>query len=91
MVLIDAGWKEAISAEHVRLVLTSEHESPSRPDVQDDDSMMSLGSDANELGVLGNAENWPFSATSGKVQVKFRPKPGKSLKVKYIPKQKAAA
>ncbi|KAL2540166.1 C2H2-like zinc finger protein [Abeliophyllum distichum] len=84
-------WKEAISADHVRLVLSPELESPSCHDVQDDCSMTALGPDSNECSVLGNAENWPISSTSGHVQVKVRTKPDKRLKVKYIPKQKAIA
>ncbi|KAL2556083.1 C2H2-like zinc finger protein [Forsythia ovata] len=73
-------WKEAISADHVRLVLSPELESPSCPDVQDDCSMKALGPDSNERSVLGNAENRPVSSTSGHVQVKVRTKPDKRLK-----------
>ncbi|KAI3458133.1 hypothetical protein Pfo_014796 [Paulownia fortunei] len=80
-------WKEAISADHVKLVLSSGPEPPGCSDVQHDSSTVSNVSDPHECSVPGYAEQ----ELGRSVQVKFSKKPEKSLKTKYIPKHKAVA
>ncbi|KAG8381308.1 hypothetical protein BUALT_Bualt06G0108900 [Buddleja alternifolia] len=75
-------WKEAIAADHVKLVLSPV---PERSD--EHYAKASHAPDLQEQSAVGNAEN-----QFGKIaHAKFRKKPGKSMKIKYIPKQKAAA
>ncbi|KAH6760599.1 hypothetical protein C2S51_017548 [Perilla frutescens var. frutescens] len=69
-------WKEAISGDHVKLVLSSGHEPPGCSDFQHT-------SDPPR----SNAPN-QFGRT---IQVHVTRKPEKSVKFKYIPKQKAVA
>ncbi|KAK6155682.1 hypothetical protein DH2020_009930 [Rehmannia glutinosa] len=73
-----AGWKEAISADHVTLVL-SEPEPPGCSDVQ------------LEPSTISNVSDPPENHLGRSIQVKLSKKPEKSVKIKYIPKQKAIA
>ncbi|PIN25075.1 hypothetical protein CDL12_02192 [Handroanthus impetiginosus] len=77
-------WKGAISGEHVTLVLSA---SPESPDVQPDSSKVYDPSDPNEGVLPPNAENQLHRSGP----TKFIKKGDKSLKVKYIPKQKPIA
>ncbi|TXG70938.1 hypothetical protein EZV62_005873 [Acer yangbiense] len=91
-------WKEAIASEHVKLVLPPESESPRHPEVQTDYHVTVLqSSDFQKRNVFGNAENrlvnngggaLESSTGGGAVKVKFRTKPDKGAKIKYIPKQR---
>ncbi|XP_011084433.1 uncharacterized protein LOC105166686 isoform X1 [Sesamum indicum] len=72
-------WKEAISADHVKLVLSVGHEPPGCSAIQHDNSMASNNPDRQECSAV---------CRSG-AQVKFRTKPDKCLKTKYIAKPKA--
>ena len=78
-----AGWKEAISSNHVKLVVSRHSE------VQDCEvaAYQSSNVDRNSLA---NAENW--LPTNSGVTKSFKTKimPKKGTKIKYIPKQKAA-
>lgn len=80
LIFVDAGWKEAITADHVKLNLPSESESSGCFETQND----------TEPNVLGNAisinlEPHKLSANeAGKT--KFRTKFEKGAKIKYIPK-----
>ncbi|KAK6135233.1 hypothetical protein DH2020_031005 [Rehmannia glutinosa] len=71
-------WKEAISADHVTLVL-SEPEPPGCSDVQ------------LEPSTISNVSDPPENHLGRSIQVKLSKKPEKSVKIKYIPKQKAIA
>lgn len=88
------GWKEAIAADHVKLVLSPESEPPGCPDSGNDSEVVKTSSD-HRRRILGNAENvlanvGPFeSKATDAVKAKFRIKPEKSVTIKYIPKQKA--
>ncbi|XP_057952845.1 uncharacterized protein LOC131146964 isoform X2 [Malania oleifera] len=92
-------WKEAISTDHVKLVLSPESEPPGCPDVQND-CQVEAPSSSNfvKRSILGSAENRlangvtfePSSAT-GAAKAKIRTKPEKGVKLKYIPKQRALA
>ncbi|KAL3653535.1 hypothetical protein CASFOL_003216 [Castilleja foliolosa] len=69
------GWKEAISSDHVKLVL-SEPKPPGSSDVQQESSTIPNASD-------------PLENQMGRhIQVKISKKPGKGVKIKFIPKQK---
>lgn len=87
-------WKEAIAADHVKLVLAPESEPPGCPDAENDYQVVIPSSDDHGRHVLGNAENLLDSTvalesmTTGTVKAKFRTKPEKGVKIKYIPKQK---
>lgn len=87
-------WKEAIAADHVKLVLAPESEPPGCPDAENDYQVVIPSSDDHGRHVLGNAENLLDSTvalesmTTGTVKAKFRTKPEKGIKIKYIPKQK---
>ncbi|XP_014514562.1 uncharacterized protein LOC106772577 [Vigna radiata var. radiata] len=85
-------WKEAISSDHVKLVFTPDSEPPGGQSVQDCELAADayLSSDADKCGVLASTEN-RFPATSGVARSKPKTKPEKGMKIKYIPKQKAAA
>ncbi|KAL0403154.1 UNVERIFIED_CONTAM: hypothetical protein Sradi_1956200 [Sesamum radiatum] len=74
-------WKEAISADHVKLVLSGGYEPPGCSAIQHDNSMVSNDPDRQEYSAV---------CRSG-AQVKFRTEPDKCLKTKYIPKPKAIA
>lgn len=67
-------WKEAISGEHVELVLTS---SAPEPPGQVDEAQEHM---VHSVGPKGQDAN---------VKPKFRTKPEKTIKTKYIPKQRA--
>lgn len=87
-------WKEAIAADHVKLVLAPESEPPGCPDAENDYQVVIPSSDDHGRHVLGNADNLLDSTvalesmTTGTVKAKFRTKLEKGIKIKYIPKQK---
>ncbi|XP_073130442.1 uncharacterized protein [Henckelia pumila] len=72
-------WKKALSADHVRLVLSPGPETPGNSD-----KMATQASVLGEISVLGNVEN----RLSGHSQGIPRTKPEKSLRIKYRPKEK---
>ncbi|ESW15434.1 hypothetical protein PHAVU_007G072400 [Phaseolus vulgaris] len=79
-------WKEAISSNHVKLVFTPDSEPRGEQPVQDCELAAAyLSSDADRC-----TEN-RLPATSGVARSKPKTKPEKGMKIKYIPKQKAAA
>lgn len=90
-------WKEAISSDHVKLVLSAEPEPPGGTQTQNDFSVaISVASEISENSVLGNAESQVsvvglFSSNSRNAKEKIRTNTDKSVKIKYIPKQKVAA
>lgn len=71
------GWKEAISGDHVELVLTSPPEPPGQLNIQD------------EVRPKGQVAEIDSSINANVKKPKFRTKPEKSIKTKYIPKQRA--
>ncbi|XP_058205945.1 uncharacterized protein LOC131319613 isoform X1 [Rhododendron vialii] len=87
-------WKEAIAADHVKLVLSAESEPPGCPDSGNDGEVVKTSSD-HRRSILGNAENvlanvGPFeSKATNAVKAKIRIKPEKGVTIKYIPKQRA--
>uniref|UniRef100_A0A5B7ARF1 C2H2-type domain-containing protein n=1 Tax=Davidia involucrata TaxID=16924 RepID=A0A5B7ARF1_DAVIN len=86
-------WKEAIAADHVKLVLSPESEPPGCSNADDDCQVADSSSDLDKLSVPGNVENRLAnvgaleSSTTGTGKAKFRTKPDKGVKIKYIPKQ----
>ncbi|KAI5347071.1 hypothetical protein L3X38_014950 [Prunus dulcis] len=86
-------WKEAIAADHVELVLLQDSDPPRCPDNQNDGEVESSHSLKFKRSILGNAENRLVNVeglevpTAGAAKVKYRTKPEKGLKIKYIPKQ----
>ncbi|KAF3432964.1 hypothetical protein FNV43_RR24066 [Rhamnella rubrinervis] len=86
-------WKEAIAADHVLLVLSPD--SIDGPET-DNEEAVSQSSKVHKRSILGNAENRLVnvetldSPTAGAAKVKYRTKPEKNVKIKYIPKQRTA-
>ncbi|KAK2653904.1 hypothetical protein Ddye_013760 [Dipteronia dyeriana] len=83
-------WKEAIASEHVKLVLPPESESPRHPEIQTDYHVTVLQKQnvfAENL-LVNNAGALESSTGAGAVKAKFRTKPDKGAKIKYIPKQR---
>lgn len=87
-------WKEAISGDHVTLVLSNDTEVYGHPDAQNSSSEAAPTSDDQEHGVLVKADNQQTNtgvsnlSSRGNSKLKFRQKPDKSIKTRYIPKQK---
>ncbi|KAL9409695.1 hypothetical protein AB3S75_048003 [Citrus x aurantiifolia] len=88
-------WKEATAAEHVTLVLRTESESSRYPEVQGDFQVAVFQSDFHQRSVFSNAENQLVNAvalqsstTGAPISPKFRIKPEKGPKIKYIPKHR---
>lgn len=95
-------WKEAIAADHVKLVLYPESEPPGLCHEIRNDSQEAVSTPApapKKRSILGNAENRLSSnaggtlesSTWGNANTKFRTKPEKGNKLKYIPKQRNIA
>ncbi|XP_024996547.1 uncharacterized protein LOC112529478 isoform X1 [Cynara cardunculus var. scolymus] len=85
-------WKEAISGDHVKLVLSSVAEQPpgqldfeENRQVAESEDPMVVGSSKGRLGKVAEID----STTHTNVKPKFRTKPEKNMKTKYIPKQRA--
>ncbi|KAL3630623.1 hypothetical protein CASFOL_023607 [Castilleja foliolosa] len=72
---LNQRWKEAMSSDHVTLVL-SEAKPPGSSDVQ------------HESSAIPNASDPPVNQMDRNIQVKISKKPEKGVKIKYIPKQK---
>ncbi|KAF2320432.1 hypothetical protein GH714_027498 [Hevea brasiliensis] len=88
-------WKEAIAAEHVKLVLCPDLESSECMEIKNDCLIGVAGSsDIKKCGLLGNVENQLVdvgvheSSITGASKAKIRTKSEKGVKLKYIPKQK---
>ncbi|KAF8380224.1 hypothetical protein HHK36_027706 [Tetracentron sinense] len=87
-------WKEAIAADHVKLVLSLESEPPGcTENIQNDAQVAApLSSDFYKRSILGSAENRLANVgclePSVASKAKFRAKPEKGCKLKYIPKQR---
>ncbi|XP_042491552.1 uncharacterized protein LOC122071282 isoform X2 [Macadamia integrifolia] len=87
-------WKEAIASDHVKLVLCLENE-PSGCLENHDDALppAQFVSNGCERSILGNAENRLVGvglepSTTGAAKTKFKGKPEKGYRLKYIPKQR---
>ncbi|KAJ1384998.1 Zinc finger C2H2-type [Sesbania bispinosa] len=76
--------------KHVKLVVSSDSEPPGSQRVQDCELAACQSSNVDRCSNLANTEN-RLPATSGVAKSKPRMKPEKGIKIKYIPKQKAAA
>ncbi|OMO71778.1 hypothetical protein COLO4_28044 [Corchorus olitorius] len=72
-------WKEAMAGEHVTLVVSPNLEPPGFAEVEIDSSEKSVA----KAGVFE-------ASTGGAAKGKFRTKPEKGAKIKYIPKQRSA-
>ncbi|KAJ0966665.1 hypothetical protein J5N97_023582 [Dioscorea zingiberensis] len=88
-------WKEAIASDHVMLILDSENETAGCLDATEDCCNPSPNQALAAFGrsILGSAENRMAAdsvavPSSGASKTKFRAKPEKNYKVKYVPKQK---
>ncbi|XP_015571328.1 uncharacterized protein LOC8280997 isoform X2 [Ricinus communis] len=85
-------WKEAIAAAHVKLVLSPELECMEI----ENNYLVDIGesSEIKKCNLIGNAENQFIevgmheSSTSGAAKGRFKTRLEKSVKLKYIPKQK---
>lgn len=86
----DAGWKEAISSPHVELVISPDSELPGLQAIMECEPAPCRSSNSDKCNVLANTENW-LPATSGVAKSKSRIKSEKGIKIKYIPKLKAAS
>ena len=92
-----AGWKETITADHVKLVLSPDSEPPGCPEMENDSELVaSQSSNLHKRSILGSAENRLVNAgafdssITRSVKEKYRAKPEKGVKKKYIPKQSNA-
>ncbi|WJX20727.1 hypothetical protein P8452_10241 [Trifolium repens] len=83
-------WKEAISSHHVELVISPDSEPPGFQPVQDCELSSCRSSNTERYSILANTENL-LPANTGVAKSKPRVKPEKGIKIKYIPKLKAAA
>ncbi|KAL5069847.1 hypothetical protein RYX36_020734 [Vicia faba] len=83
-------WKEAISSPHVQLVISPDSELPGLQPVMECEPAPYRFSNSDRCSVLANTENW-LPATSGVAKSKSRIKSEKGIKIKYIPKLKAAS
>ncbi|XP_059667108.1 uncharacterized protein LOC132312662 isoform X2 [Cornus florida] len=90
-------WKEAIMADHVKLVLSPESEPPGCPNNHDDIQVVASSSSDRKGKIPDNAENRVADAgdleylTTGTTKFECRLKPEKGIKIKYIPKQRTVA
>ncbi|TKY51318.1 hypothetical protein E2542_SST22829 [Spatholobus suberectus] len=82
-------WKEAISSNHVKLVVTPGFEPLGGQQVQDCELAACQSSNADRCSILANAEN-RLPAIIGVAKSKLKTKSEKGTKIKYIPKQKTA-
>lgn len=95
-VCVFVGWKEAISAEHLKLELPAEPEPPGCNQTQNDFSALAtLASNSHESSINVASENRQvdeghFSLASKKYKARTRKNPEKGVKIKYIPRQKVA-
>lgn len=90
-------WKEAIAADHVKLVLSPDSEPPKCPEMENvSELVVSQSSNLHKRSILGSTENRLVNAgafessTTRIVKEKYRTKPEKGVKKKYIPKQSNA-
>ncbi|KAF8412251.1 hypothetical protein HHK36_000211 [Tetracentron sinense] len=89
-------WKEAIAADHLKLVLSLESEPPGCLEKIQNDVQVAAPwpLDPGKCSILSNAENRLANvgllepSTTGASKAKFRAKPEKSCKLKYMPKQR---
>ncbi|KAE9617378.1 hypothetical protein Lal_00034844 [Lupinus albus] len=78
-------WKEAISSDHVKLVLYPNSEPPGCQETQDSEVATGQYSDVDKSNIHANAQS-RLPATVGVTKPKTKPEKG--TKAKYIPKQK---
>lgn len=87
-------WKEAIAGDHVTLVLSNDTEVSGHPDAQNGSSEAVPASNDQEHCILVKADNQQAItgisnvSSHGNSKLKFRQKPDRSIKTRYIPKQK---
>lgn len=81
----------------MKLVLSSASEPPGCPEIENDSEVVaSQPSNFHKRSILGNADNLLVNAgayessTTRNVKDKYRTKPEKGVKKKYIPKQRNA-
>ncbi|KAE8662139.1 putative receptor protein kinase [Hibiscus syriacus] len=77
--ILSQRWKEAIAGEHVTLVLSPSLDPPGCSDIENDS--------LEKFIVKARASE---ASTTGPAHRKFRRKPEKGAKIKYIPKQRSA-
>ncbi|KAL7003437.1 hypothetical protein U1Q18_004593 [Sarracenia purpurea var. burkii] len=84
-------WKEAVAADHVKLVLCPE---PEPADTENERQVVTPPPDPRESSIVGNSNKPPAnvgvfeSSTAETVKPKFRIKPEKGGIIKYVPKQR---
>ncbi|KAK9292507.1 hypothetical protein L1049_020480 [Liquidambar formosana] len=79
-------WKEAIAADHVKLVLFPEPEPPGCPEIEKDCHVAAQPLSSDIHNRLPNVEAHELSSSSGTGKAKLRTKSEKGVKLKYIPK-----
>ncbi|KAL2324549.1 hypothetical protein Fmac_023607 [Flemingia macrophylla] len=80
-------WKEVISSNHVKLVVSPDFEPFGCQPLLNCELAACQSSNADKCGIVANTEN-RLLATSGVAKPKPKSKPEKGMKIKYIPKQK---
>ncbi|CAI9092255.1 OLC1v1027448C1 [Oldenlandia corymbosa var. corymbosa] len=87
-------WKEAISAEHLKLEVPAEPEAPGLNQNREENSLSSDQASNSRKNSIDGASNHlqldegQFSSTNKKSKARIRKKPEKGVKIKYIPRQK---
>lgn len=86
---VDTGWKEAITADHVKLNLPSDSESSGCFQLQNDNETnvdRRIVNNGNTILINLEAPKSSTNEAAGKTTTKFRTKFEKGAKIKYIPK-----
>ncbi|CAJ1977031.1 unnamed protein product [Sphenostylis stenocarpa] len=81
-------WKEAISSNHVKLVVTPHLESRERQLEQEPELEANQYANSDRFDIVASPEN-QLPASSGIAKPKSKTKSEKGTKIKYIPKQRA--
>lgn len=85
---IHAGWKEAIAAEHVKLVLPPDSVSSEYQDFESNNQVTVIQSSDSHKQLTNARADEASTATGASAKPKFRTKPDKGTKIKYIPKHR---
>ncbi|KAJ0100352.1 hypothetical protein Patl1_20151 [Pistacia atlantica] len=81
-------WKEAIAAEHVKLVLPPDSESGGYQEFESDCQVTVIQSSESHKRLANAGALESSTATGASAKPKFRTKPDKGPKIKYIPKHR---
>ncbi|XP_044468699.1 uncharacterized protein LOC123198138 isoform X2 [Mangifera indica] len=81
-------WKEAIAAEHVKLVLPPDSVSSEYQDFESNNQVTVIQSSDSHKQLTNARADEASTATGASAKPKFRTKPDKGTKIKYIPKHR---